>query len=107
MAEMTANQRLWFTGVFDALGKVEVVPRKGPSKDYIQMIVWVGPVKESVASRMVDFLGNGWIQNGNAFELRGYAACRGLFQELWGSLSSDTKREINARIREYKQLSNP
>ena len=104
MAEMTTTQRHWFAGVMDATMDLKVYHDQGPTKKYVQMEVTLGPFggRASVADRLVDFLGNGWVQNGHYFQLRGYEACRGLFQEVWGDLTHDTRAQINGTIRHYK-----
>ena len=102
MAEMTDKQRRWFAGVFDALATVEFIEDQGPNKRYKVMRVQIGPVKESVANRLVDYLGNGWMNHGDTFELRGMAACRGLFIEIWGDITLDTRKMINAELRKAK-----
>lgn len=107
MAEMTPKQRLWFAGVVDATLDVRVIPMEGPRNKYTQLVVRLGPFggRESVADRLVDFLGNGWVQDSQGFELRGYAACRGLFEEVWKDITSDTRRTINNALKYYKAQS--
>ena len=102
MSTMTKEQRLWFAGVLDATLSVKSVVTETRGKQFQTMQVKVGPVSESAINRMIDFLGNGWIQEGQYFELRGYAACRGLFQEVWGDICTDTRQAINKAIRVYK-----
>ena len=107
MAEMTTTQRHWFAGVMDATMDLKVYHDQGPTKKYVQMEVTLGPFggRASVADRLVDFLGNGWVQDSQGFELRGYAACRGLFEEVWKDITSDTRRTINNALKYYKAQS--
>lgn len=103
MAEMTDSQRRWFAGVFEAVGSITIVDGVGPRTKYKAMQIDIGPVRGTVADRLVDYLGNGWVQEGDHFQLRGHAACRGLFEEIWKIVTPDTRTLINEKLRAWKK----
>jgi hypothetical protein len=99
------NRLIWAAGMIDASGRVIASVEQGPTRTYAALSLVVVCNRFDAHARMMSAANNGErLQDDKAFLLSGYAAVRGFLAEVWPWLTNDTKREINAEIRKYKEM---
>lgn len=99
---------IWAAGVFEGCGVVASNVRQGPTRMYHQISLLAVTGNPEVNARLIDAFGNGIVieapSGDPCFSIDGYAAVRGILEEVWKFLTPHTRRVFNAELKRFKML---